>query len=318
MEATLPYRLYLDAGVFAAERERIFAREWTVVGRADDTPEPGDWFLGRGRRRVGARRPGRRRRAARASTTCAVTAARSWSVRRAREPGTRGRVLRCPYHSWTYGLDGGLRRAPFLAETDLDRDGFGLHPVGVDDVGRFRVRAPRPGTGARRSPSSSAPIPDALRALSARDLRRGAQLVYEVAAELEGARGELQRVLPLRPGAPGAVRPRPRVPARRRRGARLGARHPAPRRRVHVHDDRARATARRSRTSTTTSACATRVSSSTRTCCSASRADHVASFMLIAARPGPHDDRVRPAVPSRRDRDAGVRPVRRGRRSGTS
>ena len=38
---TLPGLLYTDAGVFAAEKEKIFARTWQVVGHASQVREPG-------------------------------------------------------------------------------------------------------------------------------------------------------------------------------------------------------------------------------------------------------------------------------------
>jgi Rieske [2Fe-2S] domain len=38
--------------------------------------------------------------------------------------------IRCPYHSWTYTLEGALRTAPFLTEGDgLSKADFSLHPV---------------------------------------------------------------------------------------------------------------------------------------------------------------------------------------------
>jgi Rieske 2Fe-2S family protein len=46
--------------------------------------------------------------------------------------------IRCPYHSWTYTLEGALRTAPFLDESDgLARSDLSLHPVGVDSWGGF-------------------------------------------------------------------------------------------------------------------------------------------------------------------------------------
>jgi Rieske 2Fe-2S family protein len=44
-------------------------------------------------------------------------------------------AIRCPYHSWTYALDGSLLRAPH-ADVD-DPAAFRLHPVGVEAWGGF-------------------------------------------------------------------------------------------------------------------------------------------------------------------------------------
>ena len=46
LEPALGRAAYLDAAVWALERERIFATEWSVVCRASDAPDTGDWFLG--------------------------------------------------------------------------------------------------------------------------------------------------------------------------------------------------------------------------------------------------------------------------------
>ena len=47
-------------------------------------------------------------------------------------------TLQCPYHAWTYGLDGCLRAAPRSdLEPGFDRSQFGLRPVAVDTWGPF-------------------------------------------------------------------------------------------------------------------------------------------------------------------------------------
>ena len=61
-------------------------------------------------------------------------------------------ALRCPYHSWTYGLDGRLLRAPHAELSGVDLDEFRLAPVGVEHLGRLRVRPPHPGATRRPSP----------------------------------------------------------------------------------------------------------------------------------------------------------------------
>ena len=92
--------------------------------------------------------------------------------------------LRCPYHSWTYDLDGRLLRAPHTEDVDdFDPDGFGLHPVGVDTWGGFLFLHLTPQAGAacvarfaRRGRRASGALP-------ARAPRRRRQsLTYDVRA----------------------------------------------------------------------------------------------------------------------------------------
>ena len=109
-----------------------------------------DWGrLARGRRRRGGGvDAGHQRRGpddCTAPTTCAGIAARR-SCRSSSEStapvACAASALRCPYHSWTYGLDGHLMRAPHTDLDDHDVDDFRLNPVGRRDLGRVRVRAP--------------------------------------------------------------------------------------------------------------------------------------------------------------------------------
>ena len=159
--------------------------------------------------------------------------------------GERGHFsggIRCPYHSWTYTLDGALRTAPFLEESDgLAKGDLSLHPVGVDTWGGFVFVNLTPGEAEQRETLACRAAGWSSRAPSAlspgRAPGRAADRVFR-SGELEGDAGELQRVLPLRPGAPGAVPAGAGLQAAGRRRSRLGAGHPASRRRVDLHRQR--------------------------------------------------------------------------------
>ena len=177
-----------------------------------------------------------------------------------------GRIT-CPYHQWTYDFDGRLIAAPHLAgEPGLRQGAVQPLPGGSGVLGRLRVPEPDALRRRRRSRSSSAPCRSASARYPLAELRIGHTIRYEVAANWKVDLRELQRVLSLRRRPPGAVRGGAGVPRARRRRPRLGARHPAPPRRLYLHRLRHARAAARFRRSMRTSACATRASSSTRTC----------------------------------------------------
>ena len=231
-ERTLPRDYYLSPEMFAREQERIFCREWFCVGREEELAEPGR-LRGEGRGgRKRARGAHPRRAASRRTTTSAVTAARGWCP--SGGAGCFAGGIRCPYHSWTYTLDGELRTAPFLDEADgLARRRAVAPPGRASTAGAASsscnltpAEAAARGHTLRRPARARARAAAALSAGRAPGRRAGS--TYEVAGQLEGHAGELQRVLPLRSGAPRAVPSGARVQAARRLRARLGAGHPAP------------------------------------------------------------------------------------------
>jgi glycine betaine catabolism A len=132
LEKTLPSEYYLSPGIFAKERERIFSREWFCAGRADTLPEAGSVrvldLLGESllvaRTKEGVLKAHYNVCRHRGARICAadVTAP----------------TLRCPYHAWTYGLDGKLLGAPYLNQDPaLREEDFSLHPVGIALWGGF-------------------------------------------------------------------------------------------------------------------------------------------------------------------------------------
>ncbi len=110
---TLPAEAYVSDGVFEWELEHVFEESWVCVGRSHDLAKPGD------HRGV---RAGREPILLTRSHSGALRA--FFNVCRHRghelvETGTAAsaRAIRCPYHGWTYALDGTLRAAPHFART---------------------------------------------------------------------------------------------------------------------------------------------------------------------------------------------------------
>jgi len=145
---TLPYAWYDDPAVLRVEQERIFARSWQYATRADVIAEPGSmapaWA---GSLPVLVVRPhdGQLRGFVnvcrhRGHVLC--------------EANARRETIQCPYHAWTYGLDGALRSAPRAErEEAFDAAALSLVPVSVDAWGPFVFVNPDP---------SAAPLADSL------------------------------------------------------------------------------------------------------------------------------------------------------------
>ena len=133
MDRTLPYSWYSDPEILRREQERIFRSAWQYAGHLGQLPEPGTFFTGRAGRHARRRHARPRRRAARLPQ-------RLPPPRLPASPTGEGRreTLQCPYHAWTYGLDGSLRAAPRSdEEPDFRKDELGLVPASVGAWGPF-------------------------------------------------------------------------------------------------------------------------------------------------------------------------------------
>jgi phenylpropionate dioxygenase-like ring-hydroxylating dioxygenase large terminal subunit len=92
--------------------------------------------------------------------------------------------LRCPYHSWTYRLDGALLRAPWIEDVDgFDPAAFGLHPVGAATWGGFVFLHLTPAEAVPLA-AQLGPVPERLRRYPLTSLRVGRRLAYRVKGEL--------------------------------------------------------------------------------------------------------------------------------------
>jgi phenylpropionate dioxygenase-like ring-hydroxylating dioxygenase large terminal subunit len=128
--ATLPASWYSDAAILRREQDAIFRRTWQYAGRLDQVAEPGDWFT-----TVAGTIPVVVTRDQSGSVNAFVNVCRHRGHIVATGAGHR-ESLQCPYHAWTYGLDGVLRKAPRSErEPDFDAEAFSLLPVQIESWG---------------------------------------------------------------------------------------------------------------------------------------------------------------------------------------
>jgi phenylpropionate dioxygenase-like ring-hydroxylating dioxygenase large terminal subunit len=118
---TLPPACYHDPAVLAAEQETIFRRGWVGIGRADRWSKAGDYAaLEIGGVPVAVLR-GKDGVLRAFANTCRHRGAKLL------EGCSNTQRITCPFHAWTYGLDGGLRGAPRMAHAgDFDTGDYGL------------------------------------------------------------------------------------------------------------------------------------------------------------------------------------------------
>jgi phenylpropionate dioxygenase-like ring-hydroxylating dioxygenase large terminal subunit len=129
---TLPWSWYSDPAVLQLEQDQVFARSWQYAGHTGRLTEPGSFSATRlgalpivlVRDRTGALNGFVNVCRHRGSVICAGDGRRE--------------TLQCPYHAWTYGLDGSLLNAPRAdREPGFDAAQLGLVPIRVDTWGPF-------------------------------------------------------------------------------------------------------------------------------------------------------------------------------------
>ncbi|HEY7208007.1 MAG TPA: aromatic ring-hydroxylating dioxygenase subunit alpha, partial [Gaiellaceae bacterium] len=129
---TLPYSWYAEPEMLRREQELIFARSWQYAGHMGQLPEPGSFFT-----YTAGLTPIVVTRARDEELRAFVNVCRHRGFTVAQGEGRR-ETLQCPYHAWTYGLDGSLRAAPRSElEPGFDRTELGLMPAGVGTWGPF-------------------------------------------------------------------------------------------------------------------------------------------------------------------------------------
>jgi phenylpropionate dioxygenase-like ring-hydroxylating dioxygenase large terminal subunit len=125
---TLERKYYTSRDVYDLETERIFLGRWLYAGRASSIPDPGSYFLFElESESVIVVRD------ADGGVRAFHNVCRHRGTRLTTEPeGKFPRSIQCPYHAWTYGLDGCLIGAPFMDEVEgFRKEAHPLHGVGV-------------------------------------------------------------------------------------------------------------------------------------------------------------------------------------------
>jgi phenylpropionate dioxygenase-like ring-hydroxylating dioxygenase large terminal subunit len=127
---TLHPRLYTDPAVYAIERERIFRRQWIAVARSEWLAAPRSYLacelagdpIVLTRDDAGALRAFANVCLHRA---CPIAAGRGAAAEN---------LLTCPYHRWTYGLDGRVKNAPLMDRADgFDKAALQLPALRVEE-----------------------------------------------------------------------------------------------------------------------------------------------------------------------------------------
>jgi phenylpropionate dioxygenase-like ring-hydroxylating dioxygenase large terminal subunit len=126
---TLPARVYTDRAWFDAEMDRVFATMWIAVGRVADIPAHGA-FMRRDIAGASILIVGNRDGKPRAfHNVCRHRGTRLCDE----EHGTFAGSIQCPYHAWTYDLEGRLIGAPLMDEVDgFTRADYPLRQVACD------------------------------------------------------------------------------------------------------------------------------------------------------------------------------------------
>ena len=133
MHRTLPAQDYYAAEIFELEKERIFYRKWFCAGREEELAGARDYMvrevLGESVLIV---------RGESGTLRAFYNVCRHRGSRLCDGAGRLGSAIVCPYHGWTYSLDGRLVGTPNVGDVEgFDRAEYGLHGVGVETWNGF-------------------------------------------------------------------------------------------------------------------------------------------------------------------------------------
>jgi choline monooxygenase len=174
---TVPWSWYSDPAILAVEMELIFRCSWQYAGHLGELQGPGSYFASdTGPVPVVITLDGE------GTLRGFVNVCRHRGAIVAAGAGRRG-TIQCPYHAWTYGLDGGLRAAPRGGEDHaFDATCMGLVPVSVGTWGPFVFANPDPHAESLSSALGDLPEVVAEHGLDVDSLRINRRVHYEIRA----------------------------------------------------------------------------------------------------------------------------------------
>lgn len=124
----MPKSVYISAEFLELERQHIFAKDWLCAGRADALPETGDYLT---MQTAGEPVIVLRDRDGQLRAMSNVCRHRMSTLLEGRG---KTRAIVCPYHAWTYNLDGTLRGAPAMAlNEEFCRDRIALPAISCEE-----------------------------------------------------------------------------------------------------------------------------------------------------------------------------------------
>ena len=125
--STIPAPWYTDERVFELEQRTVFSQSWQVAARVDQLQKSGDYVT----TDIGDE-PVVVVRGSDDQIRAFFNVCRHHAAAVMIEPHGNSPQMRCPYHGWTYSLEGELKGTPdFIGVCDFDRAGNGLIPVEV-------------------------------------------------------------------------------------------------------------------------------------------------------------------------------------------
>ena len=188
-----PSQYYTSGEIFDREQSLIFEQEWFCAGREEELPGPGNYnvlevagesilVVRTAKGELKAHYNVCRHRGAR---LCATPQDSDWNVKLMGGVTPSGSI-RCPYHQWTYSLEGELLGAPFLKDAEgFCGEDFSLYPVGVDTWGGFFFLNLNPKDASDRHSTVRSQLGPAVQRVARyplAELRTGHSITYEVAA----------------------------------------------------------------------------------------------------------------------------------------